>query len=130
MALGAAIRALLVADGTVSGLVSTRIYPQVMPGHITGDAIAYAINSNDRNQSKDGSSQNIKGRFSISIWSSTYTTANSIADACINVLDNYKGTSGGLTIQRMYIDDEGDATWNEETGFHEVQQDYFVTYNK
>lgn len=103
-----ALRGILVADGTVSGLVSTRVYPLVLPQNVTLPAIAYQRISGAREHTHDAVGDLARPRFQFSSFATTYSAAKAIANAVREALDNYRGTASGVVIQGIYVENEID----------------------
>lgn len=61
----------------------------------------------------------------IAIFSTRYDVAKANAIAVRTILDNYKGTTGGITIDGIYFIDESDE-WEDNTKRHMVIQEYVV----
>ncbi len=122
---GKAIYSLLSGDGTVTGLVGTKIYPAQLPDDKSHPSIVYRIDNVDPVHTKDGTVKLDIVRSSLDIYSSTYDEANQIADAARDAMNDQNGTIGGLTISDITIESAGDANWDIELQvFHLVQ-----TYN-
>lgn len=103
-----AIYYLLAADATVSGLVGTRIYPNLVPQAASLPAITYQQISGVREHTADGADGIVESRFQINCWASTYTGAKSLSDAVRKELDGYKGTVGSRNILFCFLADEDD----------------------
>jgi len=125
----AAIYAILVADGTVSGLVSTRIYPVKLPQSPDMPAITYSRVSGPRIQTIAGPSGLAYPRVQVDSWASTYTGIKTLADAVRQALDGYSGTIASIRIGGIMMDGELDLY---EPGVEEyrVTQDYIVWYDE
>lgn len=90
------LRAQLVADGTVGGLVGQRVYPMVAPPNGTLPAIVYQKISGVRVQSHDGPTGLARPRFQFACMAATYTAAKGLANAVRACLDGYSGTTDGV----------------------------------
>ena len=67
----------LTGDGTISGLVSTRIYPVVLPDNVTYPAIAYFSIT----MTPQGSSGFVESRIQTDLYATTYSELKSLRDA-------------------------------------------------
>jgi hypothetical protein len=83
MSPGEAIRAVLIADPTVAGLVGARIYPSLMPQGPTLPAIVYQVISEVPESSLAGTSVGrlTASRLQIDCYATTYLAAHALADA-------------------------------------------------
>lgn len=123
------IRARLVADSTVSGLVSARIYPLVLPQSPTYPAITYHRVSGVRLHHLGGVSGRAVPRISFSMWAQTYTGCQALAAAVRQSLDGFNGTL--TTIKALIeIENEFDLFEDEasENGVFRIVQDYFCSH--
>ena len=91
MAIEQSIRKILADDSTVAGLVSSRIYPQVIPQGASMPAITYQQVSCNREFNHDGPADFADFRFQINCWSNTYTQSRSLADAVRAALNGASG---------------------------------------
>ena len=103
-----AIRDILLNDGDVLALTSTRIYPNVVPQGISGDVVTYQQVSGDRGHSYDGADGLASPRFQVNGWSSAYSGSRELSEAIRRCLDGYSGTVNGVVIQVIKLADESD----------------------
>lgn len=104
-----ALVSLLKADSTVASLVSTRIYPVVVPQGATLPAIAQSKVSGPRVHAHDGVQQLATPTIQWECKGSTYASAKAVATAVRGAVDGYTGTIGGVTIQAIYVRNEIDG---------------------
>lgn len=90
------LRARLIADATVGGLVGQRVYPVVAPAKATLPAITYQRISGMRVQSHDGPTGLARPRFQFACMAKTYSGAKTLANAVRRCLDGYGGTTDGV----------------------------------
>jgi len=129
-----AIYSVLCADGTVSPLVGTRIYPEVAPPGAALPHIVYTRISTPRIRSLGGTSGLLYPRFQIVSWASSYSGAKALADAVRNALDDYSGVVGTITVEDVYIEDEGDmmnlSPDVDALRMHGVRQDFIIWHRE
>ena len=125
----AAARAILLADGTVAGLVSTRIYPGKLPQIPTLPAVTYSRVDGPRVQSLVGSSGLAHPRLQIDCWAETYAGVKTLANAVRGAIDGYSGTISGTRVGGVLIDDEQDV-YEPNVEFYRVSQDYIVWHDE
>lgn len=117
---------LLRADGTVSGLVSTRAYFAEAPQSAALPFIVLTRISGVRDLVIGGSVDLVDARIQIDYLASTMLAARTIANACRSVLNGYRGTTASTNYQMIKLLDEADA--NEESDIFRVTADYQVMY--
>lgn len=128
MSIETELRDKLLADGTVSGLVGTRIYPVVLPQGVTYPAIAYSRVSGERLHHLGGASGRGLPRISFSMWGRTYTEAYSVADAVRHVLDGFNGLL--TTIKASVLIENEMDDYDDTVQKHRVNQDYFANHRE
>lgn len=138
MTVEADIRVRLLADGTVSGLISTRMYPLVLPQDPTLPALTYQRISGPRIHKLTGTTGRARARLEIDSWAETYTEAQSLAAAVRASLDGFIGTltdgnspesTRSATIR---LDNERDL--HEDLGggsaLYRISQDYMINHSE
>ena len=105
-----AIFDILRLDATVSGLVSSRIYPQVIPQNTSLPAIVFSQISGPRQHTITDTDNMVPSRWQFTVVAETYAELRGISDAVRGVLDNYTGVCGTVTIQCAHFMDEVDLT--------------------
>lgn len=123
---GKAIYSLLSNDVTVTGLVSTRIYPNQLPNQATYPAIIYSQVSEEFDSSKDGPIPTGIFTYQFDIYASTYPAAQNIANAIKSTLDWYTGTVAGKNVSRIKKGDESDDVWEDDKELIHVVQNYSI----
>lgn len=128
--LEAGLYALLAADGTVSGLIGTRIYPAVIPQNIDLPAIAYQlIGAPDRYYAHDGAVGLARKRIQISSVADTYAAMKSLAVAVRGALSGYQGTTAAVKIHSSFLVNEFDS-FGAENDINVNRQDYMIIYTE
>lgn len=97
------IRTLTLADGTVSGLVSTRMYSDALPQNATMPAITYFVVNTDAYEHLGGIVDIARARIQIDCFAATRTAANALADAVRLALEKYEGTVGTQFIHEINL---------------------------
>lgn len=92
----------------ISSLVSSRIYPMVMPDEAVFPNLVYQKISGIRSASHDGHSGLAHPRFQISCWAETYPAAKMLARQVVLALHGYTGLMGTVKCQAAFIDNETD----------------------
>jgi hypothetical protein len=123
------------ANAGVSALVSTRIYPVVLPEGKALPALVFQRISSDRHYHLSGYSQLCYARMQITSLATTPEGARGLAEAVRNALDAYAGAMGSTTVQSCMMDNEVELP-SEGSADHEpdfvfaVAQDYLISYTE
>ena len=127
MALGKAIYKILSDDSTVSGYVSTRIYPLRINQNDALPAITYEVLNSVPSDTKGGTTGKSKLdvlRLEILSYSTTYIEVQNIKAGIRSVLDRYSGTPSGTGVKIdsiQYADEEDDYDNNKNAYVHSTQ---------
>jgi hypothetical protein len=109
MSAEAALYALLTGGSpSISAMVGTRVWPDVLPQAPLLPAIRYQRISTPRGQYRtlDGKAEYASPRFQIDIYATSRSQALTIADAVYRLLEGYTGISSGLRIDAISTEDE------------------------
>jgi len=104
MSVGSAIYSLLNGNGTVAGLVGTKIYPNYAPQSTVMPMLVYVVLSSDPEDTKDLTGDVEDIRVQINILTRSYAEIETIYDAVKSVLNRYSGTSGSIKFQTITYD--------------------------
>ena len=121
------LKARLVADATVDGLVDGRIYPGALPQNPTYPAVSYFRVSATRLYNLKGTASRVTARFQIDCWAATHITARALADAIRASLHAVVGTMGSTSIGYIRLDNETDQYEDAVKEFR-VIMDWFIDY--
>lgn len=119
---GATIRAVLIADATLTGQVAQRIFPDSIPQSTSYPCIAYTVIGTDPTNTKEGASQLDNLRIQFDIYSQSYDTSATISERVRTLLDNYKSGSVDL----IYFEDERSGDYVADLGVFWISQTYEV----
>ena len=105
MTVEAELRTFLAADGTISALVGTRIYAtDLKPQNGTMPAIVFQRQGTEwQNHMDGGQSTYIGADFDIDAWGEEYDDANTLREAIISRVQNYRGAMGATAVDRIFI---------------------------
>lgn len=103
-----ALVSILRANGTVSGLVGTRIYPLTIPQDADRPAVTYQQISGPRLHTCAGPVGIVPSRFQFNCWDDSYGGADALAVAVRKALDGFSGIAATVTIPIISILGEGD----------------------
>lgn len=128
-----ALRAYLLADGSISALVGTRVYPMKMPQGVTSDSIVYQRVSNTGFHHMTGAVGLARPRLQIDCWSQSADRANALANLVKERIDGFRGDldydastpPNTLQVRGIFFDTERDL-YDEDSELYGVGRDYFV----
>jgi hypothetical protein len=96
----------------VSALISTRLYPLVIPQDVSLPAIAYQKIDSTKTANHAGASQLARSRFQFTCQAETYSDAKALAEAVRHCWEGYRGTVATVRIDGTLIDNDQDG-YNE-----------------
>jgi len=105
MSIEGGIRTILVN----AAIVSSRIYPRVIPAGTTLPAIVYQKISGGKLHQLTGETGNAAPTYEISCWAGNYTQAVTTAAAAMAALKDYHGTSDSTVFQWITVIGDSDA---------------------
>jgi len=117
------LRAILVADPVVSGMVGTRAYQGRLPREPTFPAIVYQMIS----RPQDGLTGIVQARMQYTCMAESWREAADLADAVRCALHGYRGVRDGARIEDVRYAGQHDD-YDETTGIHWIPVDVIVTY--
>lgn len=123
MQIESVLRAILVADPVVSGMVGTRAYQTALPREPTFPAITYQMVS----RVQDGLTGIVQARVQYTCLATTWKGAADLADAVRCGLHGYRGVRDGARIEDVRYAGQHDD-YDETTGIHWIPVDVIVTY--
>lgn len=98
-------------ESTITAIVSTRIFPLIVPQDQSYSAITYDRTSGDPEMTNDGESGLIEANFVLNCWATTYAGAKALSEALRLVLGGFgKSTMGAVTVNRSAMTDDSDVT--------------------
>ena len=122
MNIAPAVYDLLKNDATISGIVSTRIYPDQIPQNVPYPALVHYKTDVEQNAVKSGGpTKNYKVRWQVDIYTAEYGQSATLAEAIKNLLDEYSGTVQGINIQACYFQGQNDDTFIEQLEAYATQ---------
>lgn len=103
----AAFYAYITAQTSVTSLVGTRVYQDIMPQRASYPAVVYSLIGEERADGYSfGTTVNgqVEARLQVASWAATAVSARRIYDAIRRLVNGFKGTWGENTIQSVFID--------------------------
>lgn len=133
--------AYLSQNAGVSALVSTRIYPIVIPEQAYADAtrqpcIVYSFDGKERQVRFSGTDSLVAASVQIDCYARTYASAHAVALAVRTAMVDYSGIWTGTgspqssnDIKKVFIENEFDLM-DIEPGLYRVSQTYTIWYDE
>lgn len=125
----AELRAYMLSDPTVQGLVGTRIYPSVLPQNALFPSITMQTISAARRPTMRHNDDLPRKRVQIDCWSPRIEEAERVAEAIRELFHYYEsgeiGESPGLYVAAVFAEDER-MLYDSEPKLHRVSVDYSV----
>ena len=125
MNIGAAIFKILGDDSTLLGLLGgvKKIYPLRAPQSETFPYVVYQKNSVSANDSKDGASTLDVVRVQFDFYHDNFDLNYEISEQARTVLDKYRGTIGGISVDSCNYLTENEG-WEDEDDIYRISVDY------
>lgn len=114
---------------TLTNLTSTRQHPNVLPENETMPAISWRRVSDQRVSAMGADVVNVRARFQIDCWASTYTSMRAVADAVRGALQRYSNLSTGGVIEDTYFLNQTEF-YENDTGIHHAALDFEINYRE
>ncbi len=122
------LRTRLASDGTISGLVSTRIYPIKLPQNPTYPALVYRRISGPRARHLTAASGRGDARIQVDSWATSYVGAQALSAAVRSSLHGFIGTLTTLDVAITLANEIDD--YDEDAEKHRVIQDYTISHTE
>ena len=124
----------LTSQTAVYSLVGTRVYPLIAPQGTPMPLVVYQRTSVERPQSLAGNVGNPVVTLQLTSYGTSYTSVKSIARAVRLAVDNWTGTTAGVTIQRTTLVTEADGVDlpadDQMLPYYNVQQTFEFRINE
>ena len=124
-----AVYAIITANTSITGYVSTRVYPYYLPQQATYPAIVFGRVDTMREEAFGRSPGFATSRIQISIWTTYLSSGSGCADAVRRGFHRYTGTIGGVTIHDSAI--EAETVFYEDTlEAYQIPLDFMISYSE
>lgn len=117
-----------VAHAGLSALISTRLYPGVLPQKCTYPAVNYSRIFASRVPAMGADTGLVRARFQFDIWADTYAAARAVAEQVRAAYQRWRNTAGTV-IQDIYFVGEVDL-YEDETRIHHAALDFEIIYQE
>lgn len=109
MSISSELRTILTGDTAVAALVSSRVYPAVLPQNASYPAIRYSQISGGDDYDFDGMDNFRRDSYQLTCVGLSMSSVVSVADAVRSCLSGYVGTQGTKEIMLIRVISEFDA---------------------
>ena len=125
----------------VTAIVSTRIYPLVIPQTVYSEAtkqpcIVYSVDGKVRQVRFSGTDTLVTGSFTVDSYARSYQAVQALAAAVRTALVDQSGTwtdsdspQDSVSVQKVFIESEFDLM-DEDPGLYRVSQQYTIWYDE
>lgn len=132
-----ALRAFLLADASISALVTTggisRVYPVKIPQGVKAACIVYSRISGTGIYHMGGDSGLAMPRFQIDAWGLTGDAATTLANLIKDRLSGFRGVMGtgpiAVTVQGVFLLDERED-YDDTPKLHRMSRDYAIDFEE
>lgn len=108
MSIEAALVTRLLADGTVAGIIGTRVYYAVLIQNATLPAVRYQRVTSRRPSVMGVDTGLVETTFQIDCWAATLDGMADLRDACRRAVQRWRDLGASPAISDTFIDDERD----------------------
>lgn len=129
MALEAALYTRLTAHAGTSAIVSTRVYPNVLPQRATLPAVTYRRISTNRPPAMGADSGVAEVRMQVDSWADSYSGVKALQAQVRSALQRYNATVGSEVILDAFIVNEMDL-YEPEKNVHRVLTDFTIWHRE
>jgi len=119
----------LTTHAGLSALIGTRAYPLQAPQNAATPFLVYQRVSAQRISAMGNDTGLARGRFQVSCFASTYSSAKDVAAQARAALQRWRGTVNGTTIQDTYFENDVDV-YNPGTLIYHVAIDVEIIYEE
>ena len=128
---GKAIYAILSTAVPVTGIVSTRIYPDMVTQDAIYPFVVYSITGILPSNTKDHASQMDEVTASVICYADSYNGVQDLSEKVRAALDGKtRGTYGGVSLQSIRITDQISTQMNIDKLVYIVDQTYQIRQNR
>ena len=113
----------------LTDLVSTRIYPLILPQDCSLPAVTYFRVSGPRIHAMGSDTGNAMPRFQISCWASTYSSVKAVATQVRAALSRLQDTVDSVVIEDIFIENEMDV-YDPDVETYHTSLDFIVMHRE
>jgi hypothetical protein len=128
-----AIYSILTGDGTVSSIVSTRVYPMTAPQSATLPYVVQHLIDTQTFPTLNSGGNLYSRRIQLNMYATTVAGLDALVIACRNALKGYAGTIASTNIQGIFLDGETNRldipVGGQSIGVYVATQDWKVFHS-
>lgn len=134
--IGEAVRDQLVATTAVTDVVSTRIYPTIIPQRGEYPACTYNLDFDERVRLMNGTEGDYRrATVEVNCYATRLSVAHDIADAVESALIDFRGTLGttspvSIDCDHIRLERRGPEIFEAETELHRVPLQFLIGYER
>lgn len=113
----------------LTSLVSTRIYPDLMPQSPTLPAVTYQMISNVEEERHRGQTGDARPRFQLTCWASTALAAAAVATQVRLAVMAMAGTIEGIVISGVWLSGESRG-YEPDTQRYFAARDFLISHKE
>lgn len=129
MAIEEALYTRLTGHAGTAALVSTRVYPNVLPQRATLPAITYRRVSGTREHAMGADPENVNSRVQVDCWASSYSGVKALYAQVFDALTRYRATVGAEQIDDIFAGVPLDL-YEPEKELHRVSTDFLIWHRE
>lgn len=128
--IGSGIRTLLVAQPSITALISDRVWPDVLPQDAVFPAATYQIIAIEHLGKLTGPTGLVTTTLQIDAWAKTRLAANEVANEIRSELNRFRGIAGAETVRDIFADtgrtDYEPPEDGSDNGLYRLSRDYRI----
>lgn len=129
MAIAEAIYARLDGAAGLTALVSHRIYPVQAPQAATLPYVIYREVSAERISAMGADTGMVRPRYQVSVFASSWSSAHAVATQVRLALQRFRGTSAGVTIEEIFMQNSLELT-DDEIEVKHIAMDFEINHRE
>jgi hypothetical protein len=114
----------------ITTLVSTRIYPVILPQEPTYPCITYREDSNDWDETFGGQEGMVDSYYNIDAWAKTFAEVTSIGNAIRSAMQNTVGSFGGINIHKCVVDTGPITVYEDSVEAYRQTHVFLISHNE
>lgn len=124
-----ALFAYLSTYGSLTALVSTRIYPLILPQSPTYPVITYQRIDGPREHGLTAEHEMAHPRIQVDSWGKTYASVKAVATEAREALERWADESSNPVVLDSFLDNDEDS-YEPDTGLHRIRQDWIIWHRE
>ena len=129
------LRAYLLSDGVIAGIVGNAVYPIKLPQAQTQPSIVYTRISETEGYHMQGPNGLLSSRFQIDAWAKSIDVASTLANAIKERIGGFSGTisfgtdspADFVKVQGIFLTDARED-YDNDMQMYRMSRDYFIWY--